>query len=218
MITIEDDGAAMFLDLVETSIREDRRIRVEEARRLLSTRGMSFAHSAYERLLGLTRDDMVSMLVNLGSEQPVNTDPVKLRFEEGFRSCYSLEAVSRLRREVEAVLNLDFGAAEQKALMYLPAGTPIESTVYLTVDAFNPGMVRGGDVGRSILHGLDDISMDHMAHEFHHAGLMSCLSRRLGLARLAESADTPEGVAAQLVIHLISGAQEPRGQREDTRL
>ena len=204
MITIEDDGAAMFLDLVETSIREDRRITVEEARRLLSTRGMSFTLSAYERLLGLTRDDMVSMLVNLGSEQPVNADPVKLRFEEGFRSCYSLEAVSRLRREVEAVLNLDFGAAEQKALMYLPAGTVIESTVYLTVDAFNPGMVRGGDVGRSILHGLDDISMDHMAHEFHHAGLMSCLSRRLGLARLAESADTPEGVAAQLVIHLIS--------------
>jgi hypothetical protein len=111
MISIEDDGAAMFLDLVETSIREDRRITVEEARRLLSTRGMSFTLSAYERLLGLTRDDMVSMLVNLGSEQPVNADPVKLRFEEGFRSCYSLEVVSRLRREIEAVLNLDFGVA-----------------------------------------------------------------------------------------------------------
>ncbi len=204
MITIEDDGAVLFLDLVETSIREDRRITVEEARRLLSTRSMSFTLSAYERLLGLTRDDMVSMLINLGSEQPVNTEPVKLRFEEGFRSCYSFEAVSRLRKAVDAVLSLDFGVAERKALRYLPAGTVIESTVYLTVDAFNPGMVRRGDVGRSILHGLDDISMDHMAHEFHHAGLMSCLSRRRGLARLAGGADTPEEVAAQLVLHLVS--------------
>jgi len=204
MITIEDDGASMFLDLVEASIREGRRITVEEAERLLSTKSMSFTLSAYEKLLGLTRDDMVSVLVNLGSERPVNTDPVKLRFEEGFRSCYSLEAATRLRREVGAALSTDFGVAERKALRYLPAGTVIESTVYLTVDAFNLGMVRGGDVGRSIIRGLDDISMDHMAHEFHHAGLIYCLSRRPGIARLAASADSPEDVAAQLVCHLVS--------------
>lgn len=204
MITIEDDGASMFLDLVEASIREGRHITVEEAERLLSTKAMLFTLSAYEKLLGLTRDDMVSVLVNLGSEHPVNIDSVKLRFEEGFRSCYSLEAATRLRREVDAALSTDFGVAERKALMYLPAGTVIESTVYLTVDAFNSGMVRGGDVGRSIIRGLDDISMDHMAHEFHHAGLMNCLSRRPGIAGLAVSADAPEEVAAQLVCHLVS--------------
>jgi hypothetical protein len=204
LITVEDDGASMFLDLVEASIGEGRHITVDEAECLLSTRAMSFTLSAYEKLLGLTRDDMVSVLVNLGSEHPVNSDPVKLRFEEGFRSCYSLEAAARLRGEVCATLSMDFGVAERKALRYLPAGTVIESTVYLTVDAFNPGMVRGGDVGRSIIRGLDDISMDHMAHEFHHAGLMNCLSRRPGLARLAVSTDSPEEVAALLVCHLVS--------------
>jgi hypothetical protein len=204
MIIVEDDGASMFLDLVEASIGEGRRITGEEAERLLSTRAMSFTLSAYEKLLGLSSDDMVSILVNLGSEHPVNTDQVKLRFEEGFRSCYSLAAAARLRNEVEATLSIDFGVAERKALRYLPAGTVIESTVYLTVDAFNPGMVRGGDVGRSIIRGLDDISMDHMAHEFHHAGLMNCLSRRPGIARLVMSADAPEEVAAQLVCHLVS--------------
>ena len=204
MITVEDDGASLFLDIVEASIREGRRVTVEEAERLLSTRAMSFTLSAYEELLGLTKDDMVSILVNLGSEQPVETDPVKLRFEEGFRSCYNLDAVSRLRREVEAALSMDFGVAERKALRYLPAGTVIGSTVFLTVDAFNPGMVRGGDVGRSIIHGLHGISMDYMAHEFHHAGVMDCLSRRPGIARVAVSADTPEEVAAQLVCNLVS--------------
>jgi hypothetical protein len=204
MITIEDDGASMFLDLVEASIKEGRRVTVDEAERLLSTKAMSFTLSAYEKLMGLTKDDMVSILVNLCSGHPVNTDPVKLRFEEGFRSCHSLEAVVRLREEVVTALSMDFGVAERKALRYLPAGTVIESTVYLTVDAFNPGMVRGGDVGRSIISGLDGISMDHMAHEFHHAGVMNCLARRPGLARLAVSADSPEEVAAQLVCHLVS--------------
>lgn len=204
MITIEDDGASLFLDLVEASIREGRRVTVDDAERLLSTRTMSFILSAYEKLMKLTKDDMVSILVNLGSKHPVNTDRVKLRFEKGFRSCYSLEAVARLRREVGVALSMDFGEAERKALRYLPAGTVIESTVYLTVDAFNPGMVRGGDVGRSIIRGLDDISMDHMAHEFHHAGLTNCLSRRPGIIRLAVSADSPEEVAARLICHLVS--------------
>jgi hypothetical protein len=194
----------MFLELVEASIREGRHITVEEAERLLSTKTMSFTFSAYENLMGLSRGDMVSLLVNLGSEHPVSTDPVKLRFEEGFRSCYSLEAVTRLRRGVEAALGADFDVAEQKATRYLPRGTVIESTMYLTVDAFNPGMVRDGDVGRSILHGLEEISMDHMAHEFHHLGFMSCLSRRSGMMKLAMHADAPEDVAIQLICHLVS--------------
>jgi hypothetical protein len=194
----------LFLDLVEASIREGRRITRGEAERLLSTRAMRFTLSAYESLLGLTRGDVASILTNLGAAGPSQSDPVKLRFEEGFRSCYSLKAAARLRRGVDAAMAADFGAAERKALRYLPPGASIGSTVYLTVDAFNPGMVRGGDVGRSILRGLDEINMDHMAHEFHHAGFMSCLSRRPGMARLAVGADSPGEVAVQLICHLVS--------------
>jgi len=204
LITVEDDGARMFLDMVEASMREGRRINREKVERLLSTKAMSFTLSAYENLLELSKDDVASMLVNLSLEHPVSTDPVKLRFEEGFRSCCSLEAVARLRRGVDTTVAMGFGAAEGKALRYLPPGTVIESTVYLTVDAFNPGMVRGGDVGRSILRGLDDINIDHMAHEFHHAGFMNCLSRRPGMARLAVGADSTEGVAVQFICHLVS--------------
>lgn len=204
MITVEGDGARMFLDLVEASIAESRRITVEEAERLVSTRAMSITLSAYEDVLGLSNSDMVSILTNLGADSPSQREPVKHRFEEGFRSCYSLEAVARLRRGVDAVMRTDFGVAEMRALRYLPRGAVIDSTVYLTVDAFNPGMVRGGNVGRSILRGLDGISMDHMAHEFHHVGFMGCLSRRPALVRIAAEAATPEEVAVQLICHLVS--------------
>jgi hypothetical protein len=189
---------------VEASIREGKRITVEEAKRLLSTKAMSFTLSAYEKLIGFTMDDMVSILVNLGSDRLVNTDPMKLRFEKGFRSCYSLGAAARLRRKMEAVLGMDFGVAERKALKYLPEGTIIESTVYLTVDAFNPGMVRGGDVGLSIIQGLSEINMDHMAHEFHHVGVMYCLSQRPEISRVTVSANSQEEVAVQLVCHIVS--------------
>ena len=62
MITIEDDGASMFLDLVETSIKEDRPITREEAQRLLSTKSMSFTLNAYEALFNLSVDDMISII------------------------------------------------------------------------------------------------------------------------------------------------------------
>lgn len=204
MITIEDDGTRGFLDLVETSIKEDRPITRKEAQRLLSTKSMSFTLNAYENLLNLSMDDMVSILTSLGEVNPTQSEPVKRRFEEGFRSCYSLEAVERLRRGLEAAARIHFGVAEGKALGYLPPGTVIESTVYLTVDTFNPGMVRDGNVGLSIISGLEKVSMDHLAHEFHHVGFMNCLSRRPGVERMAKNPEAPEEVAIQLICHLVS--------------
>lgn len=204
MITVEDDDARMFLNLVEASINECRRVSREEAERLLSTRAMSFTLDAYEGMLDLSRGDMVSILTNLGSAHTFHGDAVKLRFEEGFRSCYSLEVVAKLQGVLEAVSRIDFGVAEQKALRYLPPGTVIESTIYLTVDAFNPAMVRGGNVGLSIISGLDNVNMDHLAHEFHHVGFMNCLSRRPGVMRMIIDSEAPEEIAIQLICHLVS--------------
>jgi len=204
MITIEDDGARMFLDLVETSIKEGRPITREEARRLLSTKSMSFTLNAYEALFNLSVDDMITIITNLGEASPTQSEPIKRRFEKGFRSCHSLEAVERLRRGLEAAERIPFEVAEEKALRHLPPDTAIESTVYLTVDAFNPGMVRDGDVGISIISGLEKISMDYLAHEFHHVGFANCLSRRPEVERMAKSPEAPEEVAIQLICHLVS--------------
>ena len=204
MISIEDDGARRFLDLVETSIKEDRPITRKEAQQLLSTRSMSFTLNAYENLLNLSKDDMITIITSLGETNLTQSEPAKRRFEEGFRSCHSLEAVERLRRRLEAAARIPFEAAEEKALRYLPPDTAIESTVYLTVDAFNPGMVRDGDVGLSIISGLEKVSMDYLAHEFHHVGFANRLSRRPEVERMAKNPKAPEEVAIQLICHLVS--------------
>lgn len=204
MISIEDDGARRFLDLVETSIKEDRPITREEAQRLLSTKSMSFTLNAYENLLNLSKDDMISIITSLGEASPTQSEPVNRRFEEGFRSCHSLKAVERLRRGLEAAARIPFEVAEEKALRHLPPDTAIESTIYLTVDAFNPGMVRDGNVGLSIISGLEKVSMDYLAHEFHHVGFAYCLSKRPEMERMAKNPEAPEETAIQLISHLVS--------------
>jgi hypothetical protein len=204
MISIEDDGAKRVLDLVETSIKEDRPITREEAKRLLSTKSMSFTLNAYENLLKLSKDDMITIITSLGEADPTQSEPAKRRFEEGFRSCYSLEVVERLRRELEAAARIPFDVAEEKALRHLPPDTTIESTVYLTVDAFNPGMVRNGNVGLSIISSLEKVSTDYLAHEFHHVGFANCLSGRPEVERMAKNPKAPEEAAIQLICHLVS--------------
>ena len=204
MITVEDDGARMFLNLTETSIKDNRRINREEAQRLISTRTMNFTASAYEKLMNLTKNDLSQIITNIGSDQPISVEPLKAKLEKGFRRCYSLQTLERLRKGVEDASKKDFTEAETIALNYLPSGTTINSTIYLTVDSFNPGMVRGNDIGLSILSDLQNLDMHHLAHELHHVGYMSCISRIPTLERIYANATAPKEVAVRLILHLVS--------------
>jgi len=124
--------------------------------------------------------------------------------EDGFRSCYDVERIAELRGNVEKILGIDFEGAEMMALSFLPPGTVIECTVYLTVDAFNPGMVWEGGMGRSILSPVrDGGDLSLIAHEFHHLGFGYWFSRSPALERAFRGERTHDSVAARLVLHLI---------------
>ncbi|UCH58021.1 MAG: hypothetical protein JSV18_03765 [Candidatus Bathyarchaeota archaeon] len=205
MIVVEEDGVLLFLDILEGALASNRSPSDEEVDRILSTGFMAFMIEAYSRLLDLTRSDVASFLKNLGSEKPISTDPVKSMFEEGFRSCYDLSRIAELRRNVEQISGIDFQGAEGMALSYLPPGTDIRSTLYLTVDAFNPGMVFGGNMGRSILHPVRyPLDLSYLAHEFHHLGFGCWVSRSPDLERAFLGEETHESVAVRLVLHMIS--------------
>ncbi len=124
--------------------------------------------------------------------------------EDGFRSCYDVERIAQLRGNVEKILGIDFEGAERIALSFLPPGTAIECAVYLTVDAFNPGMVWNGNMGRSILPPVrDGGDLSLLAHEFHHLGFGYWVSRSPALERAFRGERTHDSVAARLVLHLI---------------
>jgi len=204
VVVVEADGALVFLDILEGSLRSGRPLSDGEVERILSAEFMSFMLDAYSSLVGLTRADVVSFLRNLGGESPVSVDPVKSMFEEGFRSCYDVERIAELRGNVEKILGIDFEGAERMALSFLPPGTVIECTVYLTVDAFNPGMVWEGGMGRSILSRVrDGADLSLLAHEFHHLGFGYWVSRSPALEQAFRGEKNYDSVAARLVLHLI---------------
>lgn len=204
MVVVEADGALVFLDVLEGSLRSGRLLSDGEVERILSMGFMSFMVDAYSSMIGLTRADVASFLRNLGEENPVSVNPVKSMFEDGFRSCYTVERIAELRGNIEKILGIDFEGAERKALSCLPPGTVIECTVYLTVDAFNPGMVWKGGMGRSILSPVRDSgNLSHLAHEFHHLGFGYWVSKSPTLERAFRGEKTHDSVAARLVLHLI---------------
>jgi len=204
VVVVEANGALVFLDVLEGSLRSGRPLSNGEVERILSTGFMSFMVDAYSSMIGLTRADVASFLRNLDGDSPVSVDPVKSMFEDGFRSCYNVERIAELRGNIEKILGIDFEGAARMALSFLPPGTVIECTVYLTVDAFNPGMVWKRGMGRSVLSPVrDGGDLSHLAHEFHHLGFGYWVSRSPTLERAFMGEETHDSVAARLVLHLI---------------
>jgi len=58
-------------------------------------------------------------------------------------------------------------------LAFLPADTPLDSVIHITVDLFNGAFVHGGEMGVSLLKGMADRKTfeDAVAHELHHVGV-----------------------------------------------
>lgn len=204
MLRLESEGASLFLDLVEGSIN-GRRPTEEEIDRLLSTGSFDFMVRAYSKMLGLSREDFAAAIRALVSESPAHSDPLKAIFEEGLRSCRDQEKITQLRERLDKFLEADFGEAERIALSYLPQGTPMESTIFLTVDSFNPGMVYEGDIGLSVLS-VDPENLDtgYLAHELHHVGFRHWVCRDPELIGAFGEPKTPGDIAVKLILHLIS--------------
>jgi len=204
LLRLESEGASLFLDLVEGSIR-GRGPTEGEINRLLSTGSFDFMVRAYSRMLGLSREDFAAAIRALVSESPAHSDPSKAIFEEGLRSCRDQEKITQLRERIDKFWEADFGEAERIALSYLPWGTPLESTIFLTVDSFNPGMVYEEDIGLSVLS-MDPENLDtgYLAHELHHVGFRHWVGRDPVLIRAFGEPKTPGDVAVKLILHLIS--------------
>jgi hypothetical protein len=204
VISVIGDGAEMFLDILEASIKSNTSITVEDALQILSTKSMSFTLKAYEQMIGLTKKDMITILTSLNNINSTQNDPIKNKIEEGFRFCNSLEKIETLHDNLKKAYEINFEIAVKKALRYLPKGTDIHSTVYFTIDVFNPGMVYNGNIGVSIVKGIGRVNLDYLAHEFHHVGFHNCLLKRSGLIRKAKDPMLPEEGVIQLIYHLVS--------------
>lgn len=205
MITIKGDGAARLLELLENVVRSGHAPADEEIDDVLSMESMSFMVRSYLRIPEFSREGYVAILSNLTNPNPVGKGLVLSKLEEGLRSCLNYEKIALLRRRLKKILKLDFAKAEQTALRYLPLETPIKSTIYLTVDAFNTGMMFEGNALLSVLtFDPDKEDIAWFSHELHHAGFEYWIKRNPKLQAFLKEDRTYEGIAVKLIQHLLS--------------
>lgn len=205
MITIKSDGAARLLELLENVVKSRRTPTDEEINSVLSTESVSFMIRAYSRVPEFSREGYMAILSNLTKPTQVSKELILLRLEDGLRSCLDHDNITLLRRRLEKILKLDFGQAEKTALRYLPPETPIRSKIYLTIDAFNTGMMFEGNVSLSILmFDPDKFDISGFSHELHHVGFEYWIKRNPRLQAILEENGSYDGIAVKLICNLLS--------------
>jgi len=206
MITVESEDITQLLDILENVVKLGRPPNKEEIDALLSTKWLSFMTEVYSMLPDFSKEGLADVLANLTRPEPVAQGMVLTRLEEGFRSCLSAMRINSLREKLQKMMVLDYAKSERIALTYLPPETPIMSTIYLSIDAVNPGMVFGGNVSLSILaFGPEHFDFQYLAHELHHLGFRYWIVKNPKLNKLAfrENTDHRE-IAVNMILHLLS--------------
>ena len=206
MITVESEDVTQLLDILENVVKLQRPPSKEEIDAVLSTKWISFMTEAYSMLSDFSKEGLADVLTNLTRAEPIAHGMVPTRLEEGFRSCLSVRRINLLRKKLQKMMVLDYVKSERIALTYLPPGTPITSTIYLSIDTVNPGMVFGGNVNLSILaFDPENFDFQYLAHELHHLGFRYWIEKNPKLNKLAfrENTDHRE-IAVNMILHLLS--------------
>jgi len=206
MVKVDGNGAEQLLNLLEKILESSQVPSQDVIDEILSTKGISSMIEAYSNMLDFSKEEFINVLKNLANPTPIAKGIIVSKLEEGLRSCLDREKINLLRRRLQQFLKFDFAEAEWVALKYLPPETPVECTIYFTIDAFNPGMISGDNMFLSILT-IDPSKFDLRAvsHEFHHIGFKYWIRQNQKLSRLAfEKTKTYEGIAVNLILSLIS--------------
>jgi hypothetical protein len=206
MIVVESHGIRQLLDILENVVKLGQSPTKEKIDALLSTKSISFMIEAYSRWPDFSKKGFVKIIANLANANSVGQGTVLSKLEEGFRSCLSLEVINLLREKLEKILTLDFTEAERIALKYLPSETPIRSTIHLTIDTYNPGMIFKGNVSLSILPvDPENFEFSYLAHELHHSGFQYWIRHNPKLKNLAFKGNVNhQEIAVNMILHLLS--------------
>lgn len=141
--------------------------------------------NAYAEHVPSFEEKLREMLMDLSSPR---SDDFESIFQKGLFPILGEEKLEALEFRLNHALSIPFEKSVQLARRYLPKRTRIRGDVYITIDPFNPGMMRPGKVFLSILQ--EDItskSAEWLAHEFHHAGAYYWLNKNSKLRTLRNS-------------------------------
>ncbi len=168
MLTIDLAGARALLDLLRR-IGEGHPASELELEEVLATN--AYFVDFYSRWDGCNRETIKQAIRHLNQPERVPSGTLPTRLVSGFRQ--AVDQIDLLESRMSWLSKVEASEISERVLAFLPEGTPLDSTIHITVDAFNNAFAYQGEMGVSLLKGMADRKTfeEAVAHELHHVGL-----------------------------------------------
>jgi hypothetical protein len=165
MLTIDLEGAQALLDLLQR-VREGHPAGEAELEEVMAAN--AFFVGFYSQWEGMDRETIKTAIRHFDRPEQVPAGLLPARLAEGFRQ--AVDETDLLKSRLAWLNEVDTSGVAGRVLASLPAGTPLDSVIHITVDRFNNAFVYGREMGVSLLEGMADRKTfeDAVAHELHH--------------------------------------------------
>lgn len=200
MLTIDTQGAQTLLDLV-CRVRDGYLPDEDELEAVLAANAVFV--DFYSQWQGLDRETIKEALWTFDRPEWVRRGTLAASLAKGFRQ--AADELVLLRERMAWLKDVELTAVEERARPFLPAGTPCDSGIHITIDLFNNAFVHRGQMAVSLLKGADDRHSfeDAVAHELHHIGFRFWAARD-GVRQALLQERSGRSVAVQHVENLLA--------------
>jgi hypothetical protein len=167
MLTVDLEGAQALLGLLQR-IREGHPTGEAELEEVLAAN--DFFVDFYSQWEGSDREVFKQAIRHFDQPEHVPTGMLPTRLAEGFRQ--AVDEMDILKSRMSWLAEVDASSIAERVLASLPASTPLDSTIHVTIDLFNNAFVHQREMGVSLLKGATDRKTfkDAVTHELHHVG------------------------------------------------
>jgi hypothetical protein len=164
MLAVDMEGAQKLCALLKRVRRGETVNDVQVHDVLVSN---AFFVDFYSQWDGLDKQTIADALMQF-DEPGRNTGSLADRLAEGFRQ--AVDEMDVIESRMDWLAKIDPTEVSDRVLAFVPRGTPLDSTIHITVDAINGAFVHRDEMGVSLLRGATDRSTfeEAVAHELHH--------------------------------------------------
>jgi hypothetical protein len=167
MLTINIEGAQTMLALLNSASKGNLPAEVELQAVLASNQlFMEF----YSRWKGVNRERLIETMRRFHQPEYQPESSVLSALAKGFRR--AVTETERMQANLEFLRCVNPSIIVGGVLAYLPAHTPLQSAIHITIDGFNGGFQHQDQMGWSLLSDITSPAQieSGIAHELHHVG------------------------------------------------
>ena len=167
MLTIHIEGARKLLAFL-TRTSSGNPPADAELRAMLDSN--QFFMDFYSRWKGVTRERLIETMLRFHQPDYQPESPVLSALAKGFAR--AIVENERMQASLDFLRAANPSIIVEGVLAYLPAHTPLQSAIQITIDGFNGGFQYQGQMGWSLLSDITSPAQFEpgIAHELHHVG------------------------------------------------